>query len=155
MAGRDTTTVERRGVIGAPLEQVYAAIVDLRRWQHWSPWEGRDPDMERSYSGADAGVGAVYAWSGNREVGEGRMEITSVEEPSAVALELRFLEPFTSQSTTTFGLEPADGGTRVTWTMSSPTTFMTRVVGILMSMDAMIGQDFEQGLEQLDAHLRA
>ena len=71
----DTLTVQRSATINAPPEKIYPLITDFHKWAVWSPWEKRDPAMKRTYSGADSGKGAVYAWEGNREVGEGRMEI--------------------------------------------------------------------------------
>lgn len=153
MAEDETDSVERSGTVGAPPEQVFAAIVDLHRWEDWSPWEGRDPEMSRTYSGADRGVGAVYAWEGNRKVGTGRMEITGVTEPREVQMALSFLKPFKSENTVRFDLEPVGEGTQVTWTMETPRTFMSRVMGLFMNMDRTVGKDFEQGLAQLDDHL--
>lgn len=150
----DTFTVERSGVVGAPPAAVYAALVDFREWLHWSPWEGRDPDQARDYSGAESGVGAHYHWKGNRQVGEGSMEITAATEPSEVVIALEFLKPFKSSNTTTFALAPEGEGTRVTWSMVGPSTLVTKIMGIFKSMDKMIGPDFEKGLAQLDAHLR-
>ena len=46
---------------------------------------------------------------------------------------------------------PTDGGTEVIWTMTGPKTFMTRVMGIFMSMDKMVGKDFDRGLASLKA----
>jgi len=147
----DTYTVERSAIIAAPAERVYAQIVDFRRWPAWSPWEDLDPNMERTYSGADSGPGAATAWSGNRKAGQGTMEISEAAEPSEVKIALEFLKPFKSRSTTTFSLKPQGEGTEVTWTMVGPTTFMTRVMGIFKSMDKMIGPDFEKGLGRLKA----
>ena len=48
---------------------------DFHQWQAWNPWGKIDPGMTQSFEGAPAGVGAVYTWAGNREVGEGRMTI--------------------------------------------------------------------------------
>ncbi len=152
MAG-DTFTVERSATVGAPPEQVYAAISDFHRWPSWSPWEDLDPDLQRTYSGAEQGVGAVYEWKGNRKAGEGRMEITEAEPSQRVTLALDFLKPFKSSNTTTFTLTPAGGGTKVDWTMVGPKTFFTKIMGIFKSMDAMVGPDFEKGLRQLDAHV--
>ncbi|HET9601353.1 MAG TPA: SRPBCC family protein [Acidimicrobiales bacterium] len=152
---RNTYTVERQALIPAPPARVYAALADFHDWPNWSPWEGLDPDMTRTFSGADAGVGAVYEWKGNRKAGEGRMEITAAEEPSGVTLALDFLKPFKSSSTTRFRLEPEGDGTRVTWTMQGPKTFVTKVMGIFTSMDKLIGKDFEKGLSQLEAHVTA
>lgn len=152
---RNTYTVERQALIPAPPARVYVALADFHDWPNWSPWEGLDPDMTRTFSGADAGVGAVYEWKGNRKAGEGRMEIVAAEEPSGVTLALDFLKPFKSSSTTRFQLEPEGDGTRVTWTMQGPNTFVTKVMGIFTSMDKLIGKDFEKGLSQLEAHVTA
>ena len=145
----DIYTVERTTTINAPAEKVYAQIVDFHNWRAWSPWDDLDPDMQRSYPGADSGVGAGYAWSGNRKAGEGKMEITEAVEPSRVQIALDFLKPFKSSSTTTFNLKPQGDTTKVTWTMTGPKTLMTRVMGVFKSMDKMVGPDFEKGLTQL------
>lgn len=145
----DLYTVERTTTINAPAEKVYAQIVDFHYWRNWSPWDDLDPDMQRSYSGADSGVGAGYAWSGNRKAGEGKMKITEATEPSVVQIALKFLKPFKSSSTTTFNLKPQGQTTDVTWTMTGPKTLMTRVTGVFKSMDKMVGPDFERGLAQL------
>jgi hypothetical protein len=147
----DLYAVERSVAIAAPPTAIYPNIADFHRWTKWSPWEGLDSDMERTYSGEDAGVGAIYAWSGNRKAGQGRMEITRATEPSEVQIALDFVKPFKSSSTTTFHLEPGGAGTRVTWTMTGPKTFMTRVMGLFKSMDSLIGPDFERGLDSLKA----
>jgi hypothetical protein len=112
------------------------------------PWEDLDPDLRRTYGGPESGVGAWYEWDGNRKAGKGRMEITDVDE-STVTIDLRFLRPFKSQSTTAFRLEPDGDGTLVTWTMTGPNTFMMKVMGIFTSMEKMIGPDFEKGLDRL------
>ena len=145
----DTYTVERTTTINAPADKVYAQIVDFHNWRNWSPWDDLDPGMQRSYSGADAGVGAGYSWSGNRKAGEGSMEIIDAVEPSSVQIALEFLKPFTSSSTTAFTLTPQGDATDVTWTMTGPKTLVTRVMGVFKSMDSMIGPDFEKGLAKL------
>lgn len=139
---RDTT-------VDAPPPKVYELLADFRQWRQWSPWEDLDPELQRTYSGAASGVGAVYEWAGNRKAGAGRMEITAAEPTSRVVIALQFLKPFKSQSTTTFTVEPAASGSHVTWRMVGPKTFMTRVMGVFTSMDKMIGPDFEKGLAQL------
>ncbi|WP_206678316.1 SRPBCC family protein, partial [Salmonella enterica] len=78
--------------VAAAPERVHALIDDFREWQQWSPWEGLDPDLDRTYSGPSRGVGSHYAWRGNKKAGQGRMEITE-STPSRVAVDLHFLEP--------------------------------------------------------------
>lgn len=147
----DTYTVTRSATIDAPPERVYAHVIDFHKWGEWSPWDELDPGMEKTYSGPDAGVGARYAWSGNRKVGEGRMEITDASEQSAITIALEFLKPFEASNTTTFTLRPEGGGTNVTWAMTGRKTFMTKVMGLFKSMDKMVGPDFEKGLRRLKA----
>ena len=148
---RKTFRVERSIAISAPAERVFDAIVDFHRWTDWSPWEGLDPNMARRYFGPDSGVGSVYEWEGKRKVGQGRMEIVDATAPTSIGVKLDFIKPFKSHSQTRFTLAPENGGTNVTWTMTGPKTFATKVMGIFTSMDKLVGRDFEKGLAQLKA----
>lgn len=143
--------VERRTTIAGTSDAVFDRLDDFHRWPEWSPWEGLDPAMERTYEGAPAGVGSVYRWKGNRKAGEGRMEIRESQRPSTLVVGLDFLKPFKSRSTVTFTVTPSGDTTDVTWSMTGPKTFMTRVMGIFTSMDKLVGPDFEKGLAQLKA----
>lgn len=147
----NTYTVERKATIKAPAESVYEQVVNFHNWDAWSPWADLDPDMRQNYSGPDAGVGAGYAWSGNRKAGQGRMKITEADKPTKVAIALDFVKPFKSSNTTTFSLAPQGDATEVTWTMVGPMTLMSRVMGVFMNMDKLIGKDFEKGLDRLKA----
>ena len=150
----NTYTVERSAVIDAPPRRVFPEVANFHRWQTWSPWEDVDPDMRRSYSGAGAGTGAVYEWSGNRKAGAGRMQITRADEPSLVHVDLRFTKPFKSENDMRMTFEPegpTGSQTRVTWTLEGPMTLMTRVMGVFTSMDKLVGPDFEKGLQRLKA----
>lgn len=154
MGGSDSYSVERQLYVEAPPPAVLERIVDLRRWQAWSPWEDLDPDLDRTYGGPKPGVGAWYAWEGNRKAGKGRMEIVGVTE-STVTIDLRFIKPFKSRSTTEFILQPEGAGTRVTWMVTGPKTVMIRVMGIFTSMDKVLGPDLEKGLERLKVDVEA
>lgn len=68
-------TVTRAIEIHATPERVRSLIEDFRRWTEWSPWEGLDPELKRTYTGAARGLGAAYAWEGNKKAGSGTMEI--------------------------------------------------------------------------------
>jgi uncharacterized protein YndB with AHSA1/START domain len=151
---KDEFEVVRRGSVEAPPQVVFDLIVDFHQWSLWSPWEELDPSMERTFSGAESGVGAVYEWDGNRKAGQGRMEVTEADAPSQVVVAIEFIKPFKSNNTATFELEKSDAGTDVTWRMVGPKTFFTKVMGLFKSMDKMIGPDFEKGLRQLAAAAR-
>jgi hypothetical protein len=155
MTGSSSWTVERREQIAAPPATVVERIVDFRRWSEWSPWEDIDPDLQRTFSGAESGVGAVYEWEGNRKAGKGRMEIIRVDGDREVEIDLQFLKPFKSHNSSVFHIDPDGEGSVVTWIMTGPKTLMTRIMGIFSSMDKMIGPDFEKGLSQLNAATRS
>ncbi len=148
-----TYTVRRSTVIGVSPEEVYEQIVDFHKWAEWSPWEGLDPNMERTYSGSASGRGAIYAWSGNRQAGQGRMEILKADPASHLLIDLVFEKPWKSHSVTEFGIDQTGSGSEVTWTMTGPMTLVTRVMGIFKSMDSLLGPDFEKGLARLKSNL--
>jgi uncharacterized protein YndB with AHSA1/START domain len=143
-----TFHVERSTTIAATPEKIHPLVDDFHNWEQWSPWAHLDPNMQVSYSGATAGPGAVYEWQGNSKVGKGRMEILAVE-PTATSIKLDFLKPFESHNHSTFALQPEGSGTRVTWTMDGPNTFVSKLMSVFVSMDAMIGKDFDAGLGNL------
>jgi uncharacterized protein YndB with AHSA1/START domain len=145
----NTFRVERAATVNAPAEKVFPLISDFRQWLNWSPWEGRDPAMKRSYSGAERGKGAVYAWDGNKNVGSGRMEILEASSPSKIVIKLDFLKPFEAHNIAEFTMLPQGRATSVIWVMHGPAVFMSKVMQVFMNMDRMIGKDFETGLANL------
>ncbi|MFY2789322.1 SRPBCC family protein [Rhodococcus sp. KRD162] len=144
--------VERSTVVQADAATVHALIDDFHEWVKWSPYEGLDPDLMRTYAGPDAGVGASYAWSGNRKAGAGTMTIIESVPGELVVLDLEFTKPFKNRNVTAFVLEPAADGTHVTWRMSGKQNLLFRLIGsVYPVMDKLVGSDFEKGLRQLAA----
>ncbi len=146
-----TYAVERSASISAPPAVVFSQVADFGRWEAWSPWSKLDPNQQTSFTGQPGTVGAVMEWSGNKDVGKGRMTITEARPGERVGIDLAFIEPFASRADTAFELTPDGEATRVTWTMKGNMGFMEKAVGIFMDMDGMIGKDFEKGLAQLKA----
>ena len=107
--------------------------------------------LERRYSGASSGKGAVYEWSGTGKAGVGRMEILDAPVPSKVAIQLDFIKPFAARNSVVFLLARQGDGTEVTWTMTGPSPFIARVMGLFMNFERLVGRDFEAGLANLKA----
>jgi uncharacterized protein YndB with AHSA1/START domain len=143
--------VQRSTVIDAPPQRVFPLIADFRKWRSWSPWEGLDPNLKRTYEGPETGKGAVYGWDGNKAAGAGRMEIMEATSPSRVVIQLDFTRPFEAHNITEFDLTGRGASTDVSWAMHGPQPFMFRVMSVFMSMDKMVGKDFEKGLGALKA----
>jgi uncharacterized protein YndB with AHSA1/START domain len=145
----DTLRVQRSTTIKAPPAKIFPLINDFRLWGSWSPYEKKDPAMKRTFSGAATGKGAIYEWQGNKDVGQGRMEIADTAPPSKVALKLNFVTPFEAHNTVEFRLEPKGESTLVTWDMQGPAPFVSKVMQVFIDMDNMVGKDFEVGLANL------
>jgi uncharacterized protein YndB with AHSA1/START domain len=147
----DTFSVQRSATIKAPPEKIFAVLNDFHRWTEWSPWEKLDPAMKRTLGGAPAGKGATYAWEGNGKAGAGRMEIVESAPARQVGIQLDFIKPFEGHNRTDFTLTPQGDATQVNWVMSGPAPFVSKLMQVFVSMDAMIGKDFEEGLANLKA----
>lgn len=145
----DNFVVQRTLDINASPEKIYPFISDFRNWTKWSPYEKLDPNLQRTYSGAAAGKGAVYEWSGDGKAGKGRMEIVKTEEPNSIVIALDFFAPFEAHNIAEFTLESRGGASTVTWAMRGPSPFITKIMQVFFSMDKMVDADFETGLANL------
>ena len=142
--------ITRSALIGAPPDMVFPQVNDLHNWEAWSPWAKLDPAAKSTYQGPAAGVGAVFGWSGNNNIGEGRMTIIASEPHELVRFKLEFVRPFKGTNIAEFTFQPQAGQTRVTWTMSGRYSFIPKAMGLFMNCDKMVGGQFEKGLEQLN-----
>jgi len=138
--------VSRSTTIAAPAPVVFAQVNDFHKWSAWSPWEKIDPAMKRTYEGPPAGVGASYAWVGTREVGEGRMTIVESRPGDLIHAKLEFVKPFAGTSVAEFTFKPDGERTLVTWSMTGDKNFIAKAIHLVMSMDRMIGDQFDKGL---------
>jgi hypothetical protein len=147
----NTFRVQRATKIKATPDKIFPLISDLHNWGSWSPWEKVDPKMKRTHTGAESGQGAVYEWDGNAKVGKGRMEITNAFPPSKVTIKLDFFKPIEGHNIAEFTLELQGDSTNVAWSMRGPAPFISKVIQVFVSMDRMIGKEFETGLGNLKA----
>ena len=141
-----TFRVVRTATIAAPPEAVFAQVNDFHKWAAWSPWEHKDPAMKRTYEGPAAGMGSVYKWAGNKDVGEGGMTIVDSRPSDLIRIRLEFLKPFAATNQTEFSFKPQGHQTAVTWTMTGTNNFMGKLFCMFMDMDKLVGSDFEKGL---------
>src|SRR5712692_10488733 len=98
--------ITRSATIAAPPADVFAQVNDFHKWEAWSPWAKIDPTMKQIYDGAPAGTGAIYTWSGNGKVGEGRMTVTESRPSDLIRIKLEFLKPFTATNSAEFTFKP-------------------------------------------------
>lgn len=141
--------VMRATTVAAPAPVVFAQVNDFHKWEAWNPWARMDPAMKQDYQGAPAGVGAVYTWAGNSEVGAGRMTVVESRPSDLLRVKLEFFQPMAGESLAEFTFRPEGDRTAVTWSMSGRNNFIAKAMCLVMNMDRMIGDQFEKGLAQM------
>jgi hypothetical protein len=141
--------VARSATVSAPSPAVFAQVNDFHKWEAWNPWGKIDPAMKQTYAGAPSGVGAIYTWAGNKEVGEGRMAIVESRPSDLIRVKLEFFKPFAATNTAEFTFKPQGNQTSVTWSMFGEKNFMAKAIHLFISMDKMIGGQFEKGLADM------
>ena len=145
----DDYRLTRSTVIAAPAAAVFAQVNDLRKWDDWSPWAKLDPNAKVTFSGPQSGAGATFKWDGNDKVGAGTMTITESKPNTRVATRTDFVKPFEGTSNSDFVFSENGGQTNVIWTMAGRHNFIGKAMCLVMSMEQMLGPDFEKGLAQL------
>jgi hypothetical protein len=146
--------VERKLEVAAPADLLFGVLNDLHQFAgvlflFGSPWEKRDPNMQKTFEGPAAGVGQSLRWSGNKEVGTGKMTIEESVPGQKVGIKLEFVKPMASTATCALTLAGTPTGSFVTWSMEGNHNFIGKAFGMFMDMDNMLGTDIEKGLAQL------
>ena len=134
--------IQREIIINAPLQKVFDYLKQIKNWDNFNERATADPSRKNEFKGTDGTVGFIYAWSGNKKVGEGEKEIMSISEGKKIETEIRFVKPFTLTGYTTMSTESISGNqTKVTSsnasTLKYPLNFLLLVVekGITKDMD--------------------
>jgi Polyketide cyclase / dehydrase and lipid transport len=144
----DAYQVSRSIEVQAAPERVFALTNELREMNQWNPFVKSDPGSKITYTGPASGPGAAYEFEGGKS-GAGRMEIVAASAPTRVTLRLQMRKPMASESHVDFSIEPRDAGARVTWSMRGEQSYLMKLMGLVFSMDKMLGGTFESGLVDL------
>lgn len=140
-----------RGIhINATPDKIFPLINSPRIANSWMPWLTQEPGVEVSYTGPESGVDASTSWRG-RKNGEGIATVITSHPNEIVITRLEMLKPFKCTNTSDISLRPDQGGTYVTWTMRGTNNMMTKIMGLFMHCEAMMGPMFDQGLSNLKA----
>lgn len=144
-------TISRSAVLAAKPDAIFPHVATLKKWDAWSPWAKLDPNAKNTFEGPESGVGSIFHWDGNSDVGAGKMTVLESKPNEHVKIELDFERPMQGKSFADFALQPEGDGTRVTWTMSGERPFFQRAICVLLRADAMVAGMFDKGLASLGA----
>jgi uncharacterized protein YndB with AHSA1/START domain len=137
-------------VIEADIQKVWENVNSLSAMDSWSPWNQRDPNMEKTFSGTDGKPGATQSWkSPVKNVGEGSQTIQKLDPPNRIDVKLNFIKPFKSTADSYVTLEKSNGGTKATWGFESSMHYPMNIMKVFMNFEKSMGKDFGEGLEKL------
>jgi uncharacterized protein YndB with AHSA1/START domain len=139
----------RSTTIAAPPADVFAQVNDFRKWEAWSPWAKIDPKAKVSFEGPPQGEGTVMTWSGNSEVGEGKMTLTESRPNDLVKTRVDMVKPFEGTSSSEFTFKPEGDQTAVTWSVAAHHNFLEKALCLVMNGKKMMGGLMDQGLAQM------
>ncbi|MES2581015.1 MAG: SRPBCC family protein [Pseudomonadota bacterium] len=144
-----TFRVERLVNIQASPEKIFPVINDLHQHLNWSAWEKIDPNMRRIFSGPPSGVGAIYEWNGNRQIGQGRIEILESIPSSRIIMKIDFIQPFKATNTLEYTLKAQSNSTTVTHAMFGDSPYIANLMCLFFDREKMVGGKFEESLNAL------
>ncbi|WP_319230981.1 GyrI-like domain-containing protein [Draconibacterium orientale] len=145
-----TLVVERSADIQAPVKTVYAQLIDLHRWDNWSPWKRMGENMRVEYINHGVGAGGGYILRNEtKESSVASIEIIEANAYSEVTVSLDFMER--GEALSSFLLAEKNGGTTVNWALTYDVgnNPFARWMGLLMKKS--MATDFDNGLVKLKA----
>ncbi len=141
--------VTRSRTIAAPAALLFEQVNNHQKFAVWNPWGKMDPQAKNTYSGPEAGVGAMAAWDGET-VGKGQATITESKPGELVRQRMEWLKPMEGTSTVDFTFKPEGDKTKVTWDMYGKNEYLGKLVSLFMDCESMCGPEFEKGLADLE-----
>ncbi|MGI9542079.1 MAG: SRPBCC family protein [Cyclobacteriaceae bacterium] len=141
---------EKSITISAPIGQVWGNVNSLSALDKWSPWNEKDPNMEKEFSGTDGTPGAKQSWKSNvKDVGEGSQTIVKVTEPTSLETRLDFIKPFKSTADAYVKLNEENAQTTATWGFKSQMPYPMNLMKVFMNFEKSMDEQFGTGLSKL------
>ena len=140
---------ERSGVIQTPAAAIFPYLSNFKLGMEWSPYEKKDPNMSRSFSGPAEGAGQIETFDGNSEAGSGRLEMLQVVANQSVQVRLVMTKPVAADNLVEYTLTPEGTGTRFSWAMSGQIPFFGKIINLLIDCEKMVTSDFDVGIQNL------
>lgn len=108
--------VNREIIINAPCQKVFDYVKLLKNQDEFNKNAMAGGDRKKEFRGTDGTVGYVYAWSGDKDAGQGEKEIKNIIEGKRVEAEIRFVKPMKAVATIVMETTALPNGqTKVNW----------------------------------------
>lgn len=138
--------VEQTRLIDAPVDAVYARVIDLGQWQHWNPWLEPGTQATLTLSDRTDQRGSTCTWA-SATMGSGMVEILRIEAGRRIDQRLRLKHPFTVSGKSCWTFRDLAGKTEVTWSVRGRVAFSMRAFS--STVKSSLALDCRYGLDQL------
>jgi len=144
--------VKREVIINAPRQKVFDYLKLLKNQDEFNKHATAGSDRKKEFRGTDGTVGYVYAWSGDKNAGEGEKEITGMVEGKRVDMEIRFVKPMAATASIIMEMESLSADqTKVYW--SNAGTLKFPVNALIPMMEKAVAKDMDSSLQTLKSIL--
>lgn len=139
-------------IINAPAQKVFDYIKLLKNQDNFNKSAMAGPDRIREYKGVDGTVGFIYAWSGNKDAGQGEKEIMNLIEGKRMEAEIRFIKPMETSSYIIMDLESiSENQTKVSWSNAGTLKYPINIM--IPMLEKMLPKDMNISLSNLKSIL--
>jgi hypothetical protein len=141
--------IEKTITINKNSRLVFDYLKLTRNQDYFSVWNMADPNMKKSYMGADGTIGFQYSWDSTvKNVGAGVQEITAIEDGKSIEYSINFSRPMQNHGKTKFEISGlGTESTSVVWIFDSPSKFPMSLFSPIFRN--MLGKDLQKGLINL------
>ena len=144
--------IKREIIINAPSQKVFEYLKLLENQDKFNKHAQAGADRKREYKGTDGTVGFIYAWSGNKDAGEGEKEIMNIIEGKKIEMEIRFVKPMTTSATIIMEMESlSTDQTKVSWSNAGTLKYPVNI--FIPMMEKMLPKDMDSSLVTLKSIL--
>ncbi|MBW8361699.1 MAG: SRPBCC family protein [Kaistella sp.] len=137
--------------INAPAEKVWENVNSLKAMDQWSPWNEKDPNLKKTFTGIDGTVGAKQCWESTVEdLGNGCQTLSKIDHQNKrIDANLKFLTPYESEAKGYITVVPEAAGSKVTWGFTSEIPYPFSIMKLFMNLEDAVGKDYNSGLQKL------
>jgi len=151
---RKSHYVKRDIIIQAPRQKVFDYIKFIQNQETFNTNAMEDADRKKEFKGTDGTVGYVYAWSGNKDAGQGEKEIIAIEEGKSIEMEIRFTKPMKAIARIIMDTEAlSPNKTKLSW--SNAGRLPVPVNLFIPKMEKHVAKDMDKSLLILKGLLKA
>jgi len=140
--------VKREIIIDAPRQKVFDYVKLLKNQDEFNNNAMKAPDRKKEFKGTDGTVGYIYAWSGNKDAGEGEKEILNIIDGKRIEMEIRFVKPMVTSARITMDTESLpDDQTKVSWSNAGTLNYPINI--LIPMMTKHVVKDMDTSLSTL------